>query len=257
MYLIFSGISLKKSRHLKNKKMKYLIIIAIAAIALLSLASCEKVVGDGPLITETRTVREFTELEFGVPGELEFIESEEQHIIIEAQRNIADVIETYVTGNELRIKVKDSKTIRTSQPIRIIVKAPGVRGFSVSGSGTMTIDNIQHSEMTRLKLSGSGKIVAQKLESTNLEARISGSGRIEVLEGNVEHEDINISGSGNVDLLEVEAKKASTQTSGSGNIRINVSDELDVRISGSGDVFYKGSPVVNVSVSGSGRLIRL
>lgn len=237
--------------------MKHLISFAIAASALLSLASCEKVVGDGPIITETRAVREFSELEFGVPGELEFIESDQQEITVEAQRNIAEVIETYVTGNELRIKVWDGKRIRTSEPVRIIVKAPAVHAFAVSGPGSMTIDSIQHSGTTRLRLSGSGKIIAQKLESASLEARISGSGSIEVWEGIVEHEDINISGSGDVDLVEVEATKASTQTSGSGNIRINVSDELDVRISGSGDVFYKGAPVVNVSVSGSGRLIRL
>lgn len=237
--------------------MKYFISFAIAALAICSLTSCEKVVGDGPVVKEIRTVREFTELEFGVPGELEFIESEQQQIIIEAQRNIADVIETYVTGSELRIKVKDSKNIWTSEPIKIIVKAPGVHAFAVNGSGSMNIDNLQHSDMLRLKLSGSGKMVARRLKSTDLEARISGSGSIEVLEGNVEHEDVNISGSGGVNLVEVAAKKASTQTSGSGNIRLNVSDELDVRISGSGDVFYKGSPVVNVSVSGSGRLIRL
>src|SRR5690349_1003829 len=210
--------------------MKFHISLTAASLALFILSSCEKVVGDGPIITETRAVREFSELEFGVPGELEFIESDQQEITIEAQRNIADVIEIYVTGNELRIKVRDDKRIRTSEPVRIIVKAPGVHSFAVSGPGSMTIDNIQHPGTTRLRLSGSGKIIAQKLESTSLETRISGSGSIEVWEGNVEHEDINISGSGNVDLVEVETKKASTQTSGSGNIRINVSDELDVRI---------------------------
>lgn len=237
--------------------MKYLFVIAITAFVLLSITGCQKVVGDGPIVSETRVVREFTELEFGVPGELEFIESEHQEVVIEAQRNIADVIETYVTGNELRIKVRDGKNIRTSEPVRIVVKAPNVHSFAVSGSGIMRIDNIQQSHMVRLKLSGSGNMIAERLESANLEARISGSGRIEVLEGLVEHEDIAISGSGDVDLVAVEAKKASTQTSGSGNIRLNVSDELEVRISGSGDVFYKGSPVVNVSVSGSGRLVKL
>lgn len=237
--------------------MKYLLSFTIVVVALCSLTSCEKVVGDGPVVTETRSVREFTELEFGVPGELEFIESQQQQIVIEAQRNIADVIETYVSGNELRIKVKDNKRIRTSDPVRIIVQAPNVHSFAVSGSGSMTINNMQPTDMMRLKLSGSGKIVGQKLESESLEARISGSGSIEVLAGSVDHEDVNISGSGSVNLVDVMAKKASTQTSGSGNIRLNVSDELDVKISGSGDVFYKGNPVVNVHVSGSGRLVRL
>lgn len=216
--------------------MKYFISFATAVIVICSLSSCEKVVGDGPVITETRTVREFTELEFGVPGELEFIESEQQQIIIEAQRNIADVIQTYVSGNELRIKVKDSKIIRTSEPVRIIVQAPSVHSFAVSGPG---------------------KIIAGAVHGTELKARISGSGSIEVLEGSVDREEINISGSGNVDVVNVEARSASTQTSGSGNIRINATDELDVRISGSGDVYYKGSPIVDVSVSGSGRLVRL
>src|SRR6476620_9860046 len=174
--------------------MKHLVLFAIAACVLLSLASCEKVVGDGPIVTETRSVRDFSELEFGVPGELRFVEADHPQIVIEAQRNIADVIETYVSGNELRIKVKDSKNIRPSETVRIIVQAPGVHAFAVSGSGTMTIDNISQSDLSRLKLCGSGKIVAKRLQSETLETRISGSGSIEVLGGSVDHEDVNISG---------------------------------------------------------------
>lgn len=244
-------------KRVKNQIMKQVLSFVVAAVMVCSLTSCEKVVGDGPVIIETRNVREFSELEFGVPGELRFIESDNQELIIEAQRNIAEIIDTYVSGNELRIKVRDSKNIKTSEPIRITVKGPGVRSFSVNGSGTMTLDDITTTDNLRLKVNGSGKLIAENIEGSDLEARISGSGSIEVLEGSVDHEDVNISGSGNVNVLNVDAKKASTQTSGSGNIRLNVSDELDVRISGSGDVFYKGSPAVNVSISGSGRLIKL
>ena len=237
--------------------MKKFLAIALTSSVLFGLFSCSKVIGDGPIVSETRVTREFSEVDFGVPGEMIFENAEEPEVIVEAQRNIIDVIETYVSGDELKIRVRDGKNIRSAEDIRVIVKGPGVYSLGVSGSGRMTVQEEFDPLFATLRVSGSGKIRMNEINSEELEARISGSGSIEVEGGNVDIERINISGSGDVYLQPVVAKRASTQTSGSGNIRLHVTDELDVRISGSGDVFYEGNPHVDVSVSGSGRLVRL
>lgn len=237
--------------------MKRFYLWLTAGIVLMSLNSCEKVVGDGPIATETRTAPAFTEIEFEVPGDLVFIEDPEREIIIEAQQNIIDVIETYVSGNELNVKVKDNTNIKTSKRINITVKGPGVRSLKLSGSGNLTVPGTFSANDARLRISGSGTMMVNNLDAINLEASISGSGNIDVVEGVADNEDLNISGSGDMNLLGVSAKKVSTETSGSGTIKVNVSEELDTRISGSGDVYYKGAPAVNVSISGSGRIIKL
>ena len=237
--------------------MRHIYLSLVAGIALLSLNSCEKVVGDGPVQTETRTVASFNEIEFEVPGDLVFIEDDEREVIIEAQRNIIDVIQTYVSGSELRVKVKENTNIRSSKPIHITVKGPGVRSLKLSGSGNLTVPGTLAAADAKLRISGSGKMMVTKVEADHLEASISGSGDIDVIEGTVNSQDLNISGSGNLDLVEVLSKTTITQTSGSGTMKVNVSETLDTRISGSGDVYYKGSPAVTVSISGSGRIIKL
>lgn len=237
--------------------MKTLKVIAAAAILFTLFNSCTKVIGEGPIVSETRIVRDFSEIDFGVPGELIYVNSNENEIEIEAQRNIIDVIETYVSGGELKVRVRDGKNIRSSEEIRVIVRSANINSLAVSGSGTLTTDDVFDPSDATLRVSGSGKIRISHIASDNLDARISGSGSIHVQNGTADTEIVNISGSGEVNLLPVEARRASTQTSGSGNIRLRVTDELDVRISGSGDVYYEGNPVVDVKVSGSGRVVQL
>ena len=238
-------------------KMKNFTAFAVLCALLTGFISCTKVIGKGPIVTETRVTREFSEVDFGVPGEMVFEESDNPEIIIEAQQNIIDVIETYVSGDDLKIRVRDGKNIRSSEEIHITVRGKNVRSLAISGSGRLTVTEDFDPIDARLRVSGSGKIRMRNIISESLQVRISGSGSIEADNGTVDTEDIAISGSGDVYLQDVIAKRAKTQTSGSGNIRLHAEDELEVRISGSGDVYYDGNPVIDVKVSGSGKLVRL
>jgi hypothetical protein len=236
------------------KKFSTAILIAMAVI---SLSSCDKVVGKGPVVTETRNTGEFTRIESNVPGNIRYIESNDFEILIEAQRNIIDVIETHVSGNELKIKVRSNTNIKSHEDVNITVSAPSVNTIALRGSGNIEIPGTFDPEHAKLSVSGSGNIRVENLRSDDLELTISGSGNADIYNGTTGHETISISGSGDVNVLGVEAMAAVTQTSGSGTIRLWVTDDLDARISGSGSVFYKGSPSVNASISGSGRVAKL
>lgn len=236
------------------KKFYSAILIAFAVV---TSSSCEKVIGKGPIVTETRTTREFSEIEFSVPGNIRFLQSAQTEITIEAQRNIIDVIETYVSGTELRVKVRDNTNIRSHEEITVTVRAPSVHTIALKGSGNLDIPGNFNPENGRLSISGSGNVLVSSVDTKDLSLSISGSGNIEILGGKASHEDIHISGSGDVNLLGVEANTVKVQTSGSGTTRVFVNDELDAKISGSGDVFYKGTPSVNANISGSGRVVKL
>lgn len=237
--------------------MKQFLTALLLGLILIGFNACRKVVGKGPIVSETRVTGEFSEISFAVPGELTYIPSDDYEITIQAQRNILDYIDTYVSGDELKIKVRDNLSIRTSEDIRVTVKAPGVRSLAVNGSGNIKAMNDFVGNYLRLKINGSGKITVNRIEAEQLEARISGSGHMEAFSGFATHEDISIDGSGHVDLLDIDAQTAKTNISGSGTIRLYVTDELDVRISGSGDVYYDGDPSVDTHISGSGRVVRL
>ncbi len=237
--------------------MKKFYAAILIAVAVVGLSSCKKVVGKGPVVSETRTTESFSEIEFSIPGNIRYIQGETREIVIEAQRNIIDLIETRVSGDRLKLYIRNNTNIKSHEEITVTVKGAGVHTIALQGSGNLEIPGVFTPTNAKLSLSGSGNINVSSIETNRLDLNISGSGNIKIGAGIADTEIITISGSGNIDLEGVEANKVKTQTSGSGNITVFVNEELDAKISGSGDVNYKGSPVVNADISGSGRVRKL
>jgi hypothetical protein len=219
------------------------------------LPSCRKVNGKGPLVSEERQATAFSTLHYSIGGTLYFQPSNRYHLEIRAQRNILDVIETYVSGNELNIRLRNNTVIHSHEPIDVYVEAPDIRGIALSGSGNIFIQQPIQPQQLKLESSGSGNMQLEAVDTRQLECRISGSGEMAIRSGRTGREKISISGSGNVDLSGVQSDSAETRTSGSGNISLWVNTYLDSEISGSGTVRYKGHPQIKVKVSGSGKVV--
>jgi len=225
---------------------------------LFTLQSCRKIIGKGPVVTETRSTGSFTEVWFEVGGDLRFVPSDDYEVVIEAQRNVIDVIETNISGGELKVKVRNGVNLRSREDIRVTVRAPFVSAFTINGSGDLDVPAIvSASGPASIRVNGSGSVRINEVDAEDINLRINGSGKIRALSGSVDHAEVSISGSGDVDLSAIQARTAATETSGSGTIRLQVSDELNVKISGSGSVYYKGHPSVNTNISGSGTVVRL
>ncbi len=237
--------------------MKKISLALLLGIAIITLPSCRKVIGHGPVVTENRAVSNFNSIRFDVPGDLYYTQDNNYKIEIQAQENIIREIETSLVGNELKIRVNDHTRLRSREDIRIIISAPSLSSLTLSGSGNVKVLEPYTPSNGRLIVSGSGTMTINNIETSNLDAEVSGSGELMIFNGFADHEDVHISGSGRVDLLGIITKTASTRISGSGSVKLHVVDELNSKITGSGSVYYKGNPVVNSTVSGSGKVIRL
>jgi hypothetical protein len=234
--------------------MKKLSIALMALTLTMGFTSCRKVVGDGPMVTETRNVTNFSGIDLRMGGDVNFRIAPEFKVEVQAQDEIQRVLDTYVSGDKLVIKFENDVRVRLHDGVTITVTAPSLRSLRVSGSGDIrTTGDIQSAAM-EMDISGSGDIDMQNLRTDYLDATISGSGDIKVLNGVATEEKLKISGSGSINLAGVAAKNVNTRTSGSGDTRLQVSDKLDVTIAGSGSVYYTGSPVINASISGSGKV---
>ena len=235
--------------------MKQLSFLAILSVLLMINTSCEKVIGEGPTITQNRSAGNFSSVSSSVSADVYYTESPDFKIEITAQQNILDVIETFVVNDELVVKFKNNVRVKRHESIMVNISAPVTHGLRISGSGNLVVNDSINTTNLHLGLSGSGNISVNKIQATGLDASISGSGNITVLNGTINSEKLKISGSGNMDLINVEASSVNTATSGSGEMRVNASKTLDVTISGSGSVYYRGTPVVNTHISGSGKVI--
>jgi len=230
-------------------------VVSLAAV-LFIFPSCEKVVGEGPLVTQTRSVGNFTGVSSEMSGKVNFTIAPDYKVEITAQQNILDVLNTNVVDGVLHIDFKNNVRVRQHEDLLINITAPYADYFRLSGSGNMNVQGDIAADNLKLTLSGSGDITVQNaVIADKIDADVSGSGNISIANGSAVNEDVDISGSGKVEMAGVDAENAVTHTSGSGDVKLSLSKNLDVHISGSGSVFYHGNPIISTHISGSGRVI--
>lgn len=233
------------------KKLSILFSIAMMMI----FTSCEKVVGEGALVNETRTTGSFSGIESELSANVAYVQGSDYKVELTAQQNILNVMETPVINNKLIVRFKNNVRVKSHEQITIKVTAPSISGIGLSGSGNVNVLSPLSSNDLSFRLSGSGNIIVPQVACLNLEANISGTGNISIAAGTSMTEHLKISGSGSIDARNVLAKSVTTTTSGSGSMKVNVSENLNVTISGSGSVYYWGSPVVSTNISGSGKVL--
>ncbi len=236
--------------------MKNLPVIIVLSAVLFIFPSCEKVVGEGPLVTQTRTVGNFTGISSEMSGKVNFTIAPDYKVEITAQQNILDVLNTNVVNGVLHIDFKDNVRVREHEDLLINIAAPYADYFRLSGSGNMNVQGDVAANNLKVTLSGSGDISVQNaVIADKIDTDISGSGNISIANGSAVNEDVDISGSGKVEMAGVAAQNAVTHTSGSGDVKLALSNNLDAHISGSGSVYYHGNPIISTHISGSGRVI--
>ncbi|MBU3926574.1 MAG: DUF2807 domain-containing protein [Bacteroidetes bacterium] len=250
--------------------MKWINIITIVSLlALFSLASCSKlgrIEGNGHVITETRQNVSFNEVINEGIFAVTVIPDTVYEITIEAESNLIPYVRTIVNGNTLVIDSHEN--LDPMVTIQVTVRMPAVQSVRLSGSGSVTVNDMPESNLTAI-LSGSGTMngtcnggtfkavlsgsgtIDFYVNTNRVETTLSGSGAIR-LGGTTAYANHLISGSGNIDSYSMFTNECDCKISGSGNMYLWVSERLNATISGSGSVYYHGSPVVNTSITGSG-----
>ncbi|MBL7814102.1 MAG: DUF2807 domain-containing protein [Saprospiraceae bacterium] len=216
----------------------------------------ERVVGEGPSVSETRDVKNFTGFKSSISADITVKQTSGNfNVTIEGQKNIIALVKCEVVDGTLKIGFEKGYSINHKEPLKIHIEAPSFSYMGMSGSGNVRSKSGLTGEKLTVNISGSGDFDLNDLKFNNLNVGISGSGDID-LAGSVESVELSISGSGDLNAENLKAQKAQCRVSGSGDISLNVSKELDASISGSGDISYSGKPAtVHKRVSGSGDIV--
>jgi hypothetical protein len=234
--------------------MKRRIILSVCVVAM-TMVTCFSYGQSGS--GETRDLKDFTKVSFGVPGELFINIGSEFKVVMEGKKDILKEVVTEVNGGKLVIK-RDNwhfSMFGSNDKITVHITMPEIQGLGVSGSGRAEIkDQIKNSDLS-LSVSGSGKIYTGDIMTSNLKCSISGSGDIMTGgNGSATRADMTISGSGNYVGESLKIEMADISISGSGNCTCNVTESLHASVSGSGNVSYFGNPKIDARVSGSGKV---
>ena len=218
-------------------------VMSLAATALLPvvaawLAGCNigapPVRGSGVVRTEPRDATGFSEVRLSGSGEVDVRHGDADSVTVEAEDNILPLLETRVRDGRLTLGTKPNVSISPTRAIRYHVTV---------------------NRLTAIGVSGSGRFVADGLDTPRLTADISGSGSA-TLSGRADAVELTISGSGAYDASRLASKSATVTISGSGSATVNAADRVEATVSGSGSVRYLGNPSVDQQVSGSGSVRR-
>ena len=202
---------------------------------------------------ETRDLKGFTKVSFGVSGNMYISIGTEYKVVLEGDRSVLENIITEVSGERLTVK-NENWHFNNNEKVTVYITMPELKGLGVSGSGRAEIKDAVKTDDLNLSVSGSGKLFTNDIAVNNLKSSISGSGDIIVSGGNADKGDISISGSGNYTGENAKIGSVDISISGSGNCVTNVTESLKASVSGSGNVTYSGNPRVDARVSGSGKI---
>lgn len=235
---VFSGVRFRYN--LFDEMMRKLIIAGIVALVA-TLSGCfyfgPCLDGSGPVLSELREVGDFNSVTNTGSFDVYVIRADTFGVEVSAQENLVPIIETYVSGNTLIVKTENNSCYRSDLPVEVYVTMP---------------------EIQSLSLTGSGKVIADRVADTEVEISNAGSGLMEVDSVIAVRAILANSGSGSIGIGMVEGEKVIAVQSGSGTIfsgSIYGSSEINIRHSSSGRVTATivDADQLDVVMSGSGR----
>lgn len=212
---------------------RYFLVYWVMISSVLFSCSKETISGSGNLVSENRSMPNFTAVSVDGTFNLTIKQSEEQGVRIVADDNVITHVKTEVDDDVLKLYLESGMNYKN---IDLVVEVSTVQlsGLKNRGSSNIDIKAGMGHELFYITNEGSANIdfsgISQKLFMQN-----DGSGRLSGFLFTTTH--------------------CLVDAIGSGDIEISCVESLDVTINGSANVFYKGTPDITSDIEGSGKII--
>lgn len=239
------------------KKLNTLLLLAIFTFSLNT--GIARTISKTAASQDERTIGSFKGIATGGPLTVKVTIGNKESIRFEGDKDaIADLV-TEVNDNILVIKPKtkwnDWSRRYNRAEVTVYITAKKLSSLTLSGSGSMEVENPVSGSDLVTTLSGSGSIkVTANVNS--FEGVISGSGALNVA-GKTTDANLTLSGSGSIRGKSFTADKVSVQISGSANVYIKATGKMEAVISGSGNIYYSGDATVKKTIIGSGNISKM
>jgi hypothetical protein len=203
----------------------------LLTFAALSLGGCHLsgIRGDGNIVTENRTVQEFTSVEAEGAFDIEWVTGPAS-CTIRTDENLLRHVETSMNGKMLRMEWHGQ--LRPTHGMKV---------------------KLSSSSLTGARLTGAVRLAATRLSGKGFYLEGTGATRV-TADGAVNELIATMSGASKLDAESLQVKVAELSISGAGKAEVSASDTLKVAISGAGKVTYSGNPTVEKHISGAGTI---
>lgn len=209
------------------------------------------IVGSGNIISEYRSISNFSKIDIKGAGELYVTQGDEESLKIEAEDNIITLIDSAVEDGTLHLGPK-SYAFQSRKPIKYFLIVKNLQSIQSSGETKISAEGLKSNELN-IELEGAKLLKLNNIDVKALIVKISGDTRVEA-SGKAFGQNISVSGSGTFDGKDLQGRQGIISLSGTATIKINTSEKLDIKIYGVGEVIYYGKPQITQTISGSGRI---
>lgn len=210
---------------------------------------CE--LANGYVETREYYLTDFDGINLGIAANVIITKGNEQRVVIEGQEELLNELNTHVKSGIWNITLNDC--YRRYKEMNIYITTPGLDYIVLSGSGTITSQDLLSENELTVNMPGAGTIDLN-VDVNKLITNMSGAGNI-TLSGIANESKCTISGSGNILANGLITNSTDINISGSGNAYVHAENQLYISITGSGNVFYQGNPEITISKSSSGNVI--
>ncbi|MEN8155946.1 MAG: head GIN domain-containing protein [Bacteroidota bacterium] len=211
--------------------------------------------GNGNVTEESRDISGFTGIHVSSGIDVLLSEGETFEVVVEADENLQEVIETELRGEMLEVGTIDRVNIRNARSKRVHVTLPGLETLIISSAGDCEGQTLFHCGDLRLNISSAGDMLLE-VEADRIDLDISSSGNAR-LSGSAGELDASLSSAGDLDAYDLVAEKVDVSVSSAGDARVHATKELSMSASSAGSIYYRGgADVIHSSESSAGNIIR-
>jgi hypothetical protein len=241
------------------KKVKLLTIVFISIV----FSECtthvktgdgsNKIETDGEIITETRKIGDFNQIEIDGVFNVILSQGESTGLKLETKRSVADHIISKMYDGKLILKMEDDTDFGDIEPVKIYVQVRDLKSLSTKGVGKIKTEQALKLDQFKLNCKGVGAINL-KLSANMLVVQSETVGAI-TLAGKVTEADITHNGVGVLQAFELLTQNLKLSSNGVGAAEVYASESIAIEAKGLGSVQYKGNPETkNIISEGIGKV---
>ena len=205
--------------------------------------------GDGNVVKVDRHLTGFDEISVTTGLNLYLSQGDHESVVVEADKNLQDIIKAKVDGNRLKLYL--DKSVRSARTMKIHVTVKDLKRLKASaGSDVSTVSGFNVNALDVDVSSGADvkmEVTADQLSGS------SSSGSDLTFRGTAKYFHAESSSGSDIHAYELNAESCDADASSGSDIRLTVKDKLDAHASSGADIYYRGAPTsINTRTSSGG-----
>jgi len=222
------------------KNVKFILIALVSIVA----TSCNFDIrlgqenGNGNVVTEEREVGNFNAVRGAAGIDVFLTEGTENKVVVEADENLMEIIETRVDGNTL--KISSTKSIGRSKSKKVHVTYTQLESIEASSGADVIGNSVVRSETLSLD-SSSGADLEVEIFANEVYISCSSGADVKV-SGTASKLTADASSGSDIKARQLEVVSCKADVSSGADISVYVKESLKATASSGGDIKYYGNP---------------